>query len=464
MSFKDQINKFIGKVRISDIENSFDFIIKNINNFIDMINNGSDFLENTDNFYLGSTSIPAGNYTLTLGALKKILEAYDKEVVGGVVVKNPLNTDKAILFPSLKISKDNGISQILQTEIDKPSQADITTNPEIGKVIGYDTVNNAVTNQNNVIVNGDVVEEQIGETIANNSTASCDGTVSVTEDSDTGYVRWNATFNDSSVSNAVRIEMNTNCYSSVQQIGYSGYPSAVWVNYLLVDNNGNVLHQGDTSFTFDDWHSMYFDDYIIISRNDGIYPQAEYMEQGARICVRDLIVISRAGVADTGILFIANGRFNVYSLTPGGTIILPSGETNPDIIKIADIDWNRDEWVMNTTDDWLYVNPEVSPLIKLTTQSPPRGSAVNPDNTKPQFIIPRRMGTYIGERGDNNGGLVRLSNGSSIIDNNHTNYDKARNRAIDFVYAPVWVPQGMASTIFPIYGCSIAQYYTLSQN
>lgn len=464
MSFKDQINKFIGKVRISDIENSFKFIIDNINDFIDMINNGSEFLEDTDNFYLGSTSLPAGNYTLTLGALKKILEAYDKKVIGGVVVKNPLDTDKAILFPSLEISKDSGISQIMQSEIDKPSQADITTNPEVGKVIGYDTTSDTITNQNNVITNGDVMEEQVGETIANNSTASCDGTITVTEDSGTGYAIWNATFNDSSVSNSINIEMDSNCYSSVSYIRYTGSPSSLWINYKLVDSSGNVLHQDSVSVTFDDWHSQYFDDYIIIHRTDGITPQYEYRDEGARICVSDFIITTRTGVSDTGITFTCDNNFNVYSLIPGGTIILPSGETNPDIIKIADIDWNRDEWVMNTTDDWLYVNPEVSPLIKLTTQSPPRGSAVNPDNTKAQFIVPRRMGTYRGERGDNNGGLVRLSNGSNIIDNNHTNYDSSRNRSIDFVYAPIWVPQGMANTIFPIYGCSIAQYYTLSQN
>ena len=459
MSFKDQINKFIGKVRISDIENSFNFIIENINNFIDMINNGSDFLENTDNFYLGSTSIPAGNYTLTLGALKKILEAYDKEVIGGVVVKNPLDTDKAILFPSLKISKDSGISQILQTEIDKPSQADITTNPEVGKVIGYDTVNDTVTNQNNVIVNGDVVEEQVGETIANNSTVACNGTSTVWDGGSSGTL-WDITFTYPD-NNDVLIQMNASYhyYGSVDHITYTGNVRGVWMNYLLADNTGNVLHQDTISVGFDAQNPVYSDDYITMSKNDGIYPKDEYVAQGAKICVKALSLI-----IDSEIASITFGGREVYSLTSGGTIILPSGETNPDIIKIADIDWNRDEWVMNTTDDWLYVNPEISPLIKLTTQSPPRGSAVNPDNTKPQFIIPRRMGTYRGERGDNNGGLVRLSNGSNIIDNNHTNYDKARNRSIDFVYAPVWVPQGMASTIFPIYGCSIAQYYTLSQN
>lgn len=502
MSFKDQINKFVGKVRISDIENAFNFIIDNVNAFIDTINNGSEFLEDTDNFYLGSTSIPAGNYTLTLGALKKILTAYNKEVIGGTVVKNPLNTDKAILFPSLEISKDNGITQIMQTEIDKPSQADIQTNPEVGKVIGYDTENSVITNENNVISRTTQFEftnaEDFENCVVDNEhvTISDDsfsynraisssfqiydgfyfGDYRVTSlnnytektmnvsfaltrpkkngsdvGENAGYItaHFDLFYNNTRATDGIRITyLNTNTGE------YELYSDAKWKltsnqDFIKVDNlntsteTGVILSGGEFK--------------IINNNPDG---KIALIGFGISYQADDEPPYSEPG--ELSFSFSEIDKCYTYRYIAGGTTILPPGQTNPDIIKIADIDWNRDEWVMNTTDDWLYINPEQSPLISLTVQNPPRGSAVNPDNTKPQFIVPRRYGTYAGERGDNDGGLVRLANGSNIIDNNYTNWPKSRNRTIDFVFAPVWVPQGMASTIFPIYGCSIAQYYTLS--
>lgn len=510
MSFKDQINKFVGKVRISDIENAFNFIIENVNAFIDTINNGSEFLEDTDNFYLGSTSIPAGNYTLTLGALKKILTAYDKEVIGGTVVKNPLTTDKAILFPSLEISKDNGITQIMQTEIDKPSQADIETNPEVGKVVGYDTTTDEITNQNNVVVSPSGMIDTATEISSDNfmiqyGSDSISWTLRSGED--TYYIQENLNeytstytygnyFCGMGVSNSKYTPFAHQLSMSLPKIICSlndnkcgMYPSSISANFKVVNSDGEILHSYNISESFDentiiqnDYRVDIYDDYMVLSYV-GDPTGGGYFHIYAKDYPDSYLVINEISLfllpfssryshlegdktldfsGATSVFLGAMYRTRITQYSPGGTTILPSGQTNPDIIKIADIDWNRDEWVMNTTDDWLYVNPEQSPLISLTVQNPPRGSAVNPDDTKPQFIVPRRYGTYAGERGDYVGGLVRLANGSNIIDNNYTNWSKSRNRAIDFVFAPVWVPQGMASTIFPVYGCSIAQYYTLS--
>lgn len=510
MSFKDQINKFVGKVRISDIENAFNFIIDNVNAFIDTINNGSEFLEDTDNFYLGSTSIPAGNYTLTLGALKKILTAYDKEVIGGTVVKNPLNTGRAILFPSLEISKDNGITQVMQTEIDKPSQADIETNSEVGKVVGYDTTTDEITNQNNVIVSPSGIVDTATEISSDNfmiqyGNDSIPWTLQENEyysfireylNEYTPSYTYGNYFCGMGVSNSkytpfvreVEIPIpRIICSLNSNKCGM--YPSSLSADFKVVNSDGEVLHSYNLSESFDentiiqnDYRVTIVDEYTQItytgdSTSYGYFGISVRDSQNHYIVVNEIELFllpysstysSLEGNKTLGfqnlspLLLTPMHRTRITQYSPGGTTILPSGQTNPDIIKIADIDWNRDEWVMNTTDDWLYVNPEQSPLISLTVQNPPRGSAVNPDDTKPQFIVPRRYGTYAGERGDYVGGLVRLADGSNIIDNNYTNWSKSRNRAIDFVFAPVWVPKGMASTIFPVYGCSIAQYYTLS--
>lgn len=464
MSFKDQINKFVGKVRISDIENAFNFIIENVNAFIDTINNGSEFLEDTDNFYLGSTSIPAGNYTLTLGALKKILTAYDKEVIGGTVVKNPFNTDKAIVFPSLLIEKDNGISVIPQTTIDKPTQQQVEENPLIGKGIYIDPSDNSVTD-NNLLQQG-----FYPSSIASDSNFS-------SEDDNVSYgniVYYNDWHQVQSSSTAHQSSTYDTTYRAV--IGCVPSSKMIKANYLSFYLYGTEenLDYGSVSIEYKDANNVSKNVYATLYPGDvnysesGIITVTNRLDQGFKIEFEQVMYITKitftvrlnTEVDPEGTFIKMDAQMdsgNMYSYNPA---VIPT--PNPELVTVADIDWNRDEWVMNTTDDWLYVNPEQSPLISLTVQNPPRGSAVNPDDTKPQFIVPRRYGTYAGERGDYNGGLVRLANSSNIIDNNYTNWSKSRNRAIDFVFAPVWVPQGMASTIFPVYGCSIAQYYTLS--
>lgn len=515
MSFKDQINKFVGKVRISDIENAFNFIIENVNAFIDTINNGSEFLEDTDNFYLGSTSIPAGNYTLTLGALKKILTAYDKEVIGGTVVKNPLNTGKAILFPSLEISKDNGITQVMQTEIDKPSQADIETNPEVGRVVGYDTTTDEITNQNNVVVSpsGFVFNNtynfedcEIDSELITYESQQWRSSECFQEANDEIDFSYNL-IGKSWTHHRCKVYSQSNSNQTLAMNNYSTKSFAISnIDIGQITYIDEYYAQRTFTPTVNIWLNINTSPSNVITTTpilieDSISKNASYLYDNYSFTEVDHLSDNETGVVvnDGVITIVNNGESKIlgfsigaschgideqvtvivepgyvkftfenidkcysYAYSSGGTTILPSGQTNPDIIKIADIDWNRDEWVMNTTDDWLYVNPEQSPLISLTVQNPPRGSAVNPDDSKPQFIVPRRYGTYAGERGDYVGGLVRLADGSNIIDNNYTNWSKSRNRAIDFVFAPVWVPKGMASTIFPVYGCSIAQYYTLS--
>lgn len=463
MSFKDQINKFVGKVRISDIENAFNFIIENVNAFIDTINNGSEFLEDTDNFYLGSTSIPAGNYTLTLGALKKILTAYDKEVIGGTVVKNPLNTDKAIVFPSLLIEKDNGISVIPQTTIDKPTQQQVEENPLIGKGIYIDPADNSVTD-NNLLQQGFYPSR-----IASDSNFSSEDD-NVSYGNITYYNDWRLVVNSSKTHQSSAY--STSYRAMIGCVPSSKMIKASYLNFYLYGTEEN-LDYGSVSIEYKDMNNISKSVYATLYPGDvnysesGIITVTDRLDQSFKIEFEQVMYITKitfsvnlyTEVDPEGTFIKMDAQMdsgNMYSYNSAVTPI-----PNPELVTVADIDWNRDEWVMNTTDDWLYVNPEQSPFISLTVQNPPRGSAVNPDDTKPQFIIPRRYGTYAGERGDYVGGLVRLADGSNIIDNNYTNWSKSRNRAIDFVFAPVWVPKGMASTIFPVYGCSIAQYYTL---
>lgn len=452
MSFKDQINKFVGKVRISDIENAFNFIIENVNAFIDTINNGSEFLEDTDNFYLGSTSIPANNYTLTLGALKKILTAYDKEVIGGTVVKNPLNTSEAIVFPLLSIDSSKGISQVAQTVINKPTQQEISAKPDIGKGVYINPSTNVITDDN-ILAAG----------FYRSSIATVDDFTTM----EYGDIEYSSQFKRV-------INVSYSYYSENSSYNaYIGTESNNWITPSLISVQRlgfnplrrvdiNIIYKDTSNVTHNEWIRLY-EDSVEAPDNFNVLTDHDAhinIECDDTIYLQSIMVTSFNEFEEqTGMRVDISMDGYLYNYNTGST-----PQVDPNLVSVADIDWNRDEWVMNTTADWLHINPDVSPLIKLTVQNPARGTAVNPDNSRPQFIVPRRIGTYQGEFGDYNGGLVRLSNGANIIDNNRVNYSHSRNRAIDFVFAPVWVPQGMASTIFPVYGCSIAQYYTLSQS
>lgn len=450
MSFKEQINKFIGKVRVSDIENAFNFIINGINSFIDTINNGSNFLENTENFYLGSTSIPTGNYTLTLGALKKILTAYDKEIIGGTVVKNPLNMDQAIVFPLLSIDSSKGISQVVQTVINKPTQQEIVTKPDIGKGVYINPSTDLVTDDNTLTTG-----------FYRSSIATVDNFTALSY----GNISYSSQFKTViNISQSYHLENNS--YNAVIGTGVYGYITPSLINIQRIGFSAlrrvdiNISYRDISNTNHEEWIRIYEDS---VEAPDNFNVETDHnahinIECDGTIYLNNIVVTSFNE-------FDEQSGLRVDILMDGYIYAYNSGSTpqvDPNLVTVADIDWNRDEWVMNTTADWLHINPDVSPLIKLTVQNPTRGIAVNPDNNKPQFIIPRRTGTYQGEVGDYNGGLVRLSNGANIIDNNRVNYSHSRNRAIDFVFAPVWVPKGMANTIFPVYGCSIAQYYTLS--
>lgn len=129
MSYESQVKTFRGVVRIQDVQAEFARLVNGINSIVDTLNNldGLQYI----NFDIGSTSIPSPGQTLTLGALKTILNIYNGCIVGGnsVCVKDP-NSDTLIFFPSLYVDKNVGITQIGNTTIEKQSNAiDVYVNP-----------------------------------------------------------------------------------------------------------------------------------------------------------------------------------------------------------------------------------------------------------------------------------------------------------------------------------------------
>lgn len=78
--------RFSGQVKASDIQTEFDTLVSKVNELIDIYNASIDTSD--IDFTRGSSSLGAYNYCLTVGGLKKILQACNGTVVGCKAYKN----------------------------------------------------------------------------------------------------------------------------------------------------------------------------------------------------------------------------------------------------------------------------------------------------------------------------------------------------------------------------------------
>ena len=75
------VKDFRGQVKISEVKAEFDYLLTTINNTIDLFNH-SEVMSDEIDFSNVSPNIAPPNYTLSVGGLKKILEAYNGAIVG----------------------------------------------------------------------------------------------------------------------------------------------------------------------------------------------------------------------------------------------------------------------------------------------------------------------------------------------------------------------------------------------
>lgn len=274
--YRDRVKSFKGKVKIEDVQNEFNILVNAINKNIEKLNSYANL--NVNDFYIGSTQIPSSNYTLTLGALKSIISAYDKTTLGGTVVKMPGDNTKCIIFPSLIPIDGQGIIQTNTTVLQRPN-SNPTALPDYGLFIQY--------------------------------------------------------------------------------------------------------REGSVQFNY---------------------------QRGAL----------------------------------GG-------------IVMSEIDWLRDEYIMNTTKDNVFVNPNKSPAIMVNTQAWANGNwtyGIGLDNNRSQFLLPQ-----VASLNDNQSSTVQID-GKTIQNASAGAQNKWHCQT--YVYAPIWIPKGLASTVNS-YAVSKALYYTMNQ-
>lgn len=134
------VKNFRGQVKVSDIKEEFDSLVNGLNNTINTYNQAIHSTEIVD-YTKGSTEIAPVGYTLTVGALKKILNAYNGCLLGGQVYKisdGLFNVTKGIYITSNRVYK---LEQSLLSGA--------------GDILYYDLTNNAYTFGDKFIVGGE---------------------------------------------------------------------------------------------------------------------------------------------------------------------------------------------------------------------------------------------------------------------------------------------------------------------
>lgn len=81
MSSNNNIFTFKGQVKVANIQNAFNELIARINNIVDVYNETDTFLEEQD-YSKGGDSLGAAGYTLTVGGIKQVLQAYAGTLIG----------------------------------------------------------------------------------------------------------------------------------------------------------------------------------------------------------------------------------------------------------------------------------------------------------------------------------------------------------------------------------------------
>lgn len=142
-NYRDQVKQFAGVVRIQDIKNEFDRLVNGINSVVSAINAIGDLADH--DYSVGGNNISAPNYTMTLGALKQFLSAYDdKTVIRAPIIKCPGDNNYYKAFPGLYCDSDIGIIQTPDTKFDAgqsshtiTEEKDINTYLTVQKGDGY---------------------------------------------------------------------------------------------------------------------------------------------------------------------------------------------------------------------------------------------------------------------------------------------------------------------------------------
>lgn len=102
------VRNFKGVVKVEDVKAEFDALLDAINAKIDTYNDALDMGEDVD-YNNGGEDLAAYGYTLSVGGLKKVLEAYDGAILGAKILK--ISNGQYVVSEGLYI-KDNTVNRL----------------------------------------------------------------------------------------------------------------------------------------------------------------------------------------------------------------------------------------------------------------------------------------------------------------------------------------------------------------
>ena len=184
-NYRDQVKQFAGVVRIQDIKNEFDRLVNGINYVVSAINAIGDLADH--DYSVGGNNISAPNYTMTLGALKQFLSAYDdKTVIRAPIIKCPGDNNYYKAFPGLYCDSDIGIIQTPDTKFDAgqsshtvTEEKDIHTLLTVQEDDGYVFSSSTHDTTTALLSNSDTEELAVNLTAPANGVANIDYTLRV---------------------------------------------------------------------------------------------------------------------------------------------------------------------------------------------------------------------------------------------------------------------------------------------
>ena len=398
--FKNSVKKFSGKVTIQDIQEEFDRLVNGINEMVDTINTMNELQE--FDFSKGSVKLAGQQYTLTLGALRQVLNLYDGTVLGGKCVNIE---GYCKVFPSLYVSKEYGIVQIPESTI-QPNEygTDLYFNPET-KDIGFPA--------------GEVIE------------------VSGTSGSETTYTNLD---NNNVYGSITSSQDSTNAYMATTATGLTFY-SPSYPNY--------AGSQADLTVTWTFPKKTTIVDYSMnVSVDNYAYPSTLKVEtlEGADITssvpsgtkTRGIVVTLHTGAwksANIKNLYVQ--VLESHSEVDPATIIDTGIEDLTGYEKIAMLDWVRGEQTLNTTKDYLYVQPDKIPTISINPVSftPSQGNPVLNNSANSLFYL------FKGRSQPTTNPTMNVY--TDLTDNTTTwQYCGSTIRAYSWSYNPLWIPKG----------------------
>lgn len=307
------IKDFMGQVKVADIQSAFDEIVERINRQVDIYNDAAGYSD--IDYTKGSPKLSNVGYTLSIGGLKSVINAYNNTLIGCKAYK--LN-DTAVLVSSGLYFKNGQIYRINSRVISGQEGWDLSD-------LYYDIDNDVVMFKDGT--EGSIVDVQTGWT-------------QPTINSNTLCGIFTANYNSQ---DAYKITTSEGFNASWQGSGEFAYPSVTWNFPKSIKISNISLNVSDTVFLGNAT-------IVVLCDQEEVYRGAAG-QLNLNLSNRNTQSITvLAQISDNSLGFSVNfknliitGLSNSYAIDAGG-VITPSDN----IIKICHLNWSSNELILNS--------------------------------------------------------------------------------------------------------------------